>query len=70
VTRYYRCKTCKRSYFEPRGMCKCGGEDWEEVEVEDREEVCTELRVTPSGFPDTIKFCLTWAEGTRGWRLS
>jgi len=51
-------------------MCKCGGEDWEEVEVKDREEVCTELRVTPSGFPDTIKFCLTWAEGTRGWRLS
>lgn len=69
MTLYYRCVSCGRTYFEKRGICRCGGEEWRETEIQDEVEVCTELRVTPAGFPESVKFCFTRAGDTRGIKV-
>ncbi|WP_246263958.1 zinc ribbon domain-containing protein [Metallosphaera tengchongensis] len=65
----HSCKSCGREYFEPRGVCKCGSDEFEEVQREVERGICVELKVTPSGFPERITFCLSKAGKTNAFEV-
>ncbi|MEL9970819.1 hypothetical protein [Metallosphaera sp.] len=59
------CNKCGRKYFEPRGVCKCGGDEFHQEDGEPSKVECVKLFVTPSGFPEQIEYCLSSINGVK-----
>jgi uncharacterized OB-fold protein len=55
----YKCSNCEKIYFEKRLFCKCGNDNFVQIDINKGKVISSlKLLVTPIGYPDKITLAL------------
>jgi hypothetical protein len=68
----FECASCKKNYFEQKGMCTCGSTEFNEVEIKGNGKIVsfTQIHSGPEAFAEQGKYCVAIIDLEEGARIT
>jgi uncharacterized protein len=68
----YKCTHCDATYFEKKGMCKCGNLDYAEIQFSGKGKIVafTQIHSGPSMFEEQAPYCVAIIDLEEGARMT
>ncbi|MCX6801061.1 MAG: Zn-ribbon domain-containing OB-fold protein [Candidatus Diapherotrites archaeon] len=67
----YKCRVCKKVYFEKKGLCPCGSIEFDEIELSGKGKIAafTQIHGAPEAFESKAPYCVAVIDLAEGARI-